>query len=87
MPIIKSAIKRAKQNTVRKARLLPYRTTMKTMIKKVELLVKEGKKAEAEKLLPEVMSAIDTAAKKNIIHRKNADRKKAKVSKLVASIS
>ncbi len=60
---------------------------MKTMIKKVELLVKEGKKAEAEKLLPEVMSAIDTAAKKNIIHRKNADRKKAKVSKLVASIS
>ena len=86
MPIIKSAIKRAKQNTVRKARLLPYRTTMKTMIKKIELLVKEGKKDEAVKLLPEVISAIDVASKKNIIHRKNADRKKSKISRLVASI-
>ncbi len=84
MPIIKSAIKRAKQNTVRKARLLPYRTTMKTMIKKIELLVKEGKKDEAVKLLPEVMSAIDVASKKNIIHRKNADRKKANVSKMIS---
>ncbi|MDP7247159.1 MAG: 30S ribosomal protein S20 [Candidatus Peribacteraceae bacterium] len=87
MPIIKSAIKRAKQNTVRKARLLPYRTTMKTMIKKIELLAKEGKKAEAEKILPEVMSAIDVASKKNIIHRKNADRKKAKVSRMIAGLS
>ena len=87
MPIIKSAIKRAKQNTVRKARLLPYRTTMKTMIKKIELLAKEGKKAEAEKILPEVMSAIDVASKKNIIHRKNADRGKAKVSRMIAGLS
>ena len=84
MPIIKSAIKRAKQNTVRKARLLPYRTTMKTMIKKIELLVKEGKKDEAVKLLPEVMSEIDVASKKKIIHRKNEDRRKANVSKMIS---
>jgi len=57
---------------------------MKTMIKKIELLVKEGKKDEAVKLLPEVMSAIDVASKKNIIHRKNADRKKANVSKMIS---
>jgi len=54
------------------------------MIKKIELLVKEGKKDEAVKLLPEVMSAIDVASKKNIIHRKNADRKKANVSKMIS---
>tara|TARA_B100001971_G_C18202662_1_gene545600 strand:- start:368 stop:553 length:186 start_codon:yes stop_codon:yes gene_type:complete len=60
---------------------------MKTMIKKIELLAKEGKKAEAEKILPEVMSAIDVASKKNIIHRKNADRKKAKVSRMIAGLS
>ena len=83
MPIIKSAIKRAKQNTVREARLKPFRSYMKTMIKKIDEFVKAGKKDEAAKLLPEVYSAIDTACKKNIIHRRNADRKKARVSKLL----
>jgi len=87
MPIIKSAIKRAKQNEVRRKRLLPYRTVMKTMIRKIVDLTKEGKKDEAAKQLAATFKAIDTAAKKNIIHPKNAARKKARVSKLVSSVS
>ncbi|MCF7844882.1 MAG: 30S ribosomal protein S20 [Kiritimatiellales bacterium] len=85
MPIIKSAIKRAKQNDQRRQRLLPYRTTMKTMIRRIVDLTNEGKKEEAAKHLPETFKAIDMAAKKNIIHTKNAARKKAKVSRLVAN--
>lgn len=85
MPIIKSAIKRAKQNEQRRARLLPYKSYMKTMIRKVTDLTKEGKKAEAEKLLPEVYKSIDTAAKKYIIHEKTAARKKSSMAKLVAA--
>jgi len=85
MPIIKSAKKRARQNEVRRARLLPYKSLMKTMIKKIVDLTKEGKKAEAEKLLPQTYKAIDIAAKKKIIHPKNAARKKAKVCRLVSN--
>jgi len=58
---------------------------MKTMMKKMIELVKEGKVDEAKKLLPETYKAIDTAAKKNIIHKRNAGRKKARMSRLVAS--
>ena len=86
MPIIKSAIKRAKQNEDRRKRLLPYKTIMKTMMRKIVDLTKEGKKEDAEKLLPSVYKAIDTAAKKNIILSKNADRKKARVARLVAAV-
>ncbi|MFH1671070.1 MAG: 30S ribosomal protein S20 [Patescibacteria group bacterium] len=85
MPIIKSAIKRAKQNDVRRKRLLPYRTTMKTMIRRIVDLTKAGKQDEAAKHLAETFKAIDTAAKKNIIHPKNAARKKARVARLVAN--
>ena len=83
MPIIKSAIKRAKQNVKRRERLLPYRTHMKTMMRKVEDLVKEGKKEQAEKALASAYKAIDTACKKRIIHRKTAARKKSRIARLV----
>lgn len=85
MPIIKSAIKRARQNDIRRARRKPFKTNMKTMMKKVADLVKDGKQVDAAKLLPAVYKSIDTAAKKNIIHPKNAARKKSSMAKLVAT--
>ena len=83
MPLIKSAIKRAKQNIVRNTRLQPYRTNLKTMMKKVNDLVKAGKKDEATKILPQVFKAIDTAAKKHLIHPKNASHKKSLMARIV----
>ncbi|PIQ76524.1 30S ribosomal protein S20 [Candidatus Peregrinibacteria bacterium CG10_big_fil_rev_8_21_14_0_10_49_24] len=85
MPLIKSAIKRSKQNEVRRQRRLPFKTHMKTMIRKITDLTKEGKKADAEALLPTVFKSIDTAAKKHIIHRNAASRRKARMAKLVAA--
>ncbi len=85
MPIIKSAIKRARQNTVRRTRRQPYKTQLKTMIRKITDLAKAGKKEEGQKMLPLVFKAIDTAAKKQIIHPNNAARKKSMVSRLVAA--
>lgn len=84
MPLIESAIKRARQNTVRRERLQPFKTIMKTAMRRMVDLSKEGKKKEAAALLPQVFKAIDTAAKKRIIHLKNAARKKARMSRLVA---
>lgn len=84
MPITKSAVKAAKQSKVRQSRLLPYKTQMRTLMRKMRDTVAAGKKDEATKLLPSVFKSIDMAAKKNIIHRRNADRKKASMAKLVA---
>jgi small subunit ribosomal protein S20 len=85
MPIIKSAIKRARQNEVRRIRRQPFKTQLKTAVRNYTDLVKEGKQDEAAKLLPRVFKAIDTAAKKHIIHRNTADRKKSGLSKMIAA--
>ena len=85
MPLTKSAIKRAKQNAVRQDRLRPYRTRMKTVMRKFADAVKAGKKDEAAKLLPEAYKVIDTAAKKNLIHPKNASNKKSLLARMVAA--
>ena len=75
-----------KQNKIRQERLLPYRSRMKTMIKKVQILAGAGKKAEAEEALPEAFKAIDLAAKRNILHKKTASRRKSGLSKAIAGI-
>lgn len=79
-------MKRMRQASVRTERRTPYKTRMKTMMKKVLVLSKEGKKDEATKALPEAMKAVDMATKRNIIHWKNAARKKSLMSRTVAAI-
>ena len=84
MPIIKSAKKRMKQNEVRRKRRQPVKTLMKTMIRKVSDTAKTGKKADVATLLPATYKAIDMAAKKNIIQKNTAARKKSNVAKMAA---
>ena len=84
MPLLKSAIVRARQNLIRRERRRPVKTLMKTMIRKIHDLSAAGKKDEAKALLPQVYKAIDMAAKRNIIHSRNAARKKSGVAKLLA---
>lgn len=86
MPIIKSAIKRVRQTKKRTERLLPYRSRMKTMIKKVFTLVKDGKKEEAEKALKDAFKAVDQAINKGIMHKNTAARRKSRMSREVAGI-
>ena len=84
MPLLKASIKHARQSEERRARRQPYKTGMKTHIKKVQDLVKEGKASEAAKVLPLAFKAIDMAAKKNIIHWKNAGKKKSALARIVS---
>lgn len=58
---------------------------MKTMLRKIGDAAKAGKADEVKTLLPLVQKAIDMAAKKGIIHQKNADRKKSGIAKLAAA--
>lgn len=77
MPVLQASIKDARQSEERRARRQPYKTAMKTLMRKVQELARDGKTTEAVKVMPLAMKAIDTAAKKNIIHWKNAAKKKS----------
>lgn len=82
MPITSSAKKAMRQAKARLARRKPYKTRLKTELKKILLLAKTDAE-KAKKILPEIYSVIDVAAKKHVIHKNNADRKKSRLAKLV----
>lgn len=82
MPIIKSAKKAIRGSLRKKAFNDRRKRTMKEVIKKIEKVVKTDKK-EAEKMLSTAYQAIDKAAKKGVIKKNNAARKKSRLSKLV----
>lgn len=80
MPIIKSAQKRVR--TARKATVRNSKTkrSLKTAVKAFHTAIKSGDKKAGEKL-KEAQRAIDTATKKNVLHRNKAARKKSQLSK------
>lgn len=82
MPITKSAVKRARQSIVRHARLTPFKTRMKTMVKNVHDAVKTG--ADTKAALSAAFKAIDTAAKKGVIHKNTANRRKAMLARVTS---
>lgn len=82
MPIIKSAIKRARQNKVIQERRRPFKTRMLTLYKNIRKYFEKGEKDKIASTFADTVKAIDTAAKKNIIHKNNAARKKASIQKM-----
>ena len=83
----KSAIKRARQNEVRRLRNKSVKTKIKNVIKDLRLSVSETSKEETLKKLDMAKSSIDRAAQKGVIHKKTASRKISRLSKLVNTIS
>lgn len=77
MPVIKSAKKQMRQNAKRRARNVPVRSELKTVVKNQLARIKDGKVEEAVKFMAMAYSVIDTAVKKQIIHKNNAARKKS----------
>lgn len=82
MPITKSAKKAIRGSLRKKAFNDRRKRVMKEIIKKVEKSAKKDKK-EAEKMLSEAYQAIDKAAKKGVIKKNNAARKKSRLTRLV----
>ena len=83
----KSAIKRARQNEVRRLRNKSVKTKVKNVTKDLRLSVNETSKEETLKKLDMAKSSIDRAAQKGVIHKKTASRKISRLSKLANSIS
>jgi len=82
MPIIKSAKKAIRGSLRKKAFNDRQKHAMKDIIKKIEKISKTDKK-EAEKLLSSAFAIIDKTAKKGVIKKNNAARKKSRLSKLI----
>ncbi|MFA5937434.1 MAG: 30S ribosomal protein S20 [Candidatus Paceibacterota bacterium] len=82
MPIIKSAKKAIRGSLRKKAFNDRQKRSMKEIIKKIEKISKTDKK-EAEKILSSAFAIIDKTAKKGVIKKNNAARKKSHLSRLV----
>ena len=82
----KSAMKRVKQDKVRSLKNKSIKNELKTLTKKLEAEVTNKNTDGAKTALKKVISAIDKAGKKGIIHRSTAARKVSRLTKLVNSI-
>jgi small subunit ribosomal protein S20 len=84
MPNTKSAIKAARQNIKRRATNVKALEGIRKTAKTVKKLAAAGNLEEAQKALASAFAALDKAAKKNIIHKNNASRKKSRLAKLIS---
>jgi small subunit ribosomal protein S20 len=81
----KSAIKRAKQNEIRRLRNKAVKTHVKGAVKEMRATASDASKEDALKSLNSTKSTIDKAAKKGVLHKKTAARKISRLEKLVNS--
>jgi small subunit ribosomal protein S20 len=83
MPHSKSAKKRAKQNEKRRMANKSVKSSMRTQVKKVTMAIEAGDKAAAQKEMGGAAKKLDKAAKKNVIHKNQAARRKARLQKQI----
>jgi len=77
MPNNASCEKRLRQDAKRAARNHYVRNTIKTLSRKMR---SEMPLEEKEKLLQEIYAKLDKAAKRNIIHKRTASRRKSRLA-------
>lgn len=82
-----SAMKRARQAVKRNADNKSVRSTVKTVLKKVDTAIASGNKDDAGKALLQAVKALNKAASQGVIHRNNASRNISRLSRKVNSIS
>jgi small subunit ribosomal protein S20 len=84
MPIIKSAIKRAKQALVRRSHNLQVKRAVKQDVQALHTAIAQGKAGDIQASLSAAYSEIDRAVKKGAFHKNTAARRKSQLATLVA---
>ncbi|MBA4600779.1 30S ribosomal protein S20 [Thermoactinomyces mirandus] len=87
MANIKSAIKRAKTNEVRRLRNSSQKSAMRTEIKKFLTAVENQDKEQATILLNQATRSLDKAVTKGLIHKNTAARKKSRLAKKLQTMN
>ncbi len=85
MANIQSAKKRIRQNKKRAARNRVYRSSARTYIKKARQHITAGRLDEAEEQANRAYKVLDKAARKRIIHPRNAARRKGRLMAALAA--
>ncbi len=83
----KSAIKRARQNEIRRQRNRAVKTRVKGIVKDVQTAALGDDKEASGDRLKTAQSLIDKATKKGVLHRKTAARKISRLTKAVRRVS
>lgn len=86
MANIKSARKRARQNEKQRQHNASLRTEYRTAVKRVKKAIGAGDKAQAQILLREAASTVDSVADKNILHKNKASRYKSRLSAAIKAL-
>lgn len=81
MPNTKSAERRARVSARRNARNKSVKSRLRTLERGYRTLAAGGKKDDASKALKAAVSALDKAAKKGVIPKRRADRKKSRLAR------
>jgi len=82
-----SALKRAKQNKVRRLRNASMKSRIKTGVKQYLQTLEVPSQESAQPALIQAISLIDRAKSKGILHRRTASRKISRLSKKLNKIS
>ena len=81
----KSAKKRIRQTEKRTARNRLYRSSARTYIKRTRQLIAAGELEQAEEMAERAYSTLDKAARKRILHPRNAARRKSRLMSALAA--
>jgi len=84
MPNIRQQKKRVRTAANQRLENLHYRSTAKTLAKRLEAAVKEGDSNQVASQHRELVRWLDRAAARGALHRNTAARRKAQASRLVA---
>ena len=80
-----SAKKRIRTSARRRERNRVFRSAARTYVKRTQLLIQQGDLEAAEEMSRKAVSTLDRAARKGIVHRRNASRRKSRLMKELAT--
>jgi small subunit ribosomal protein S20 len=82
----KSALKRQRQNEKRRTYNKMYRTRARTFVKKARTAISGGEVDAAKEATRLAIQDLDKAARRGVIHRNNAARRKSRLMKQLAAL-
>ncbi len=84
MPNIKQQEKRVRQTARQRQENLRWRSTAKTLMRRLHESVEDGDASETEKRHRELVRWLDRAVSRGALHRNTAARRKSQAAKLAA---
>jgi small subunit ribosomal protein S20 len=83
---LKSSKKRIRSNERKRVQNVTVKSSVRTIIKKVEQAIEQGNAQLAEERLSEASSSLDSAATKGAIRKNTSSRNKSRLAKKINAI-